>query len=243
MLFRLALPEVGAAVEQVEQSENDGALWGLTRTCDFARRLTTVSSFEEAAEVAAETVQTILSPSCISSAALMPNHKHRIIAFGPKAAFATSAFADSCIAANYANRLGYTTFNESRPARDEVLSDGTFAFRKQTSEGRSFIITCDGSSTSDDLTVPEAERVRTSSSGSGLMHDASISASLYWGWNATMKSRSSLTHGLFAIGDYHGNLGALWVEPHSMSPFEIETIKTACALVELAAAGPAYPHH
>jgi transcriptional regulator with XRE-family HTH domain len=57
MLFRLALPEVRAAVEQVERNEHDGALWGLTRTCDFVRRLMTVSSFDEAAQVAAETVR------------------------------------------------------------------------------------------------------------------------------------------------------------------------------------------
>ena len=232
MLFRLALPEVRAAVEQVEQSENDGALWGLSRTCDFARRLTTVNSFDEAAQVAAETVQAILSPSCVSSVALLPSHQRRIIAFGPKAEFANSAFADTCIAANYPNRLGYTAFNESRPgSREEVGADNAIVLQWQTSEGRSFIIKIDDSPTKND----QAAR-RT-----GMIHDLNLSASVFWSWNVGMKSRSSLTHGLFALGVYHGNLGALWTEPHAMSPFEIETIKTACALVELASAGPAFP--
>lgn len=231
-LFRLALPEVRTAVEQVEQSDNDGALWGLTRTCNFARRLTSVSSFDEAVEVAAKTVAEILSPSCISSAALVPAHQRRVIPFGPMAQFASSEFADMCIAANYPNRLGYTTFNESRPGSREDLPAGSrLPLQWQTDEGHSFVITLDDSSTQNDQ----------SASGTGMIHDLHLSASVYWGWNASMKSRASLTHGLFATGVYHGNLGALWAEPHTMSPFEIETIKTACALVELAAAGPAFP--
>ncbi len=235
-LFRLALPEVRAAVEQVEQSENDGALWGLTRTCDFARRLTTVSSFDEAAEVAAETVAKILSPSCFSSAALLPSHQRRIVSFGPRAQFASADFADMCIAANYPNRLGYTAFNESRPgSREEVPAGGTLALQWQTCEGHSFIITLDDSS--DD----SSKENDTSASGTGMIHDLKLSASVYWAWNASMKSRASLTHGLFATGVYHGNLGVLWTEPHAMSVFEMETIKTASALVELAAAGPAFP--
>ena len=51
-----------------------------------------------------------------------------------------------------------------------------------------------------------------------------------------LEARSVLAHGLFANGRYRGNLCALWTGPREMDPLEIEALRTASAVVELAAA-------
>jgi transcriptional regulator with XRE-family HTH domain len=232
-LFRLSVPEVRVAVEQVERSAQDRALYSLERIRALARRLTAVSSFEEAASAAAEAVGRILLPSCASVATFLPTAKSpRVIAFGKRAHLAGTAFADSCIAANYPSRYGHTTFNESRPAyRDTV--DGSFAFRQQTNDGRSFLVSIDASPCTQNATG-ESTSPRALEND-GVLSDAIVSAADYWEWNSKLESRSSLAHGLFVNGRYRGNLGVLWTEPHVVSRMELEVLQTASALVELAA--------
>lgn len=229
-LFRLTMPEVRLAVEQVERSALDGALRSFTQVRELARRLTCASSFEEAVEAAAKTLERVLSPSCFAAATLLPEEPRRVIAVGPKADVVITDFADGCIAVNYPNRNGAATFNESRPAREET-GDGSFVFRQQTTDGQSFLIEVSAA-----LPPMQGALVEPSCGGEGGLCAASISAHDYWGWNSKVESRSSLTTGLFTSSLYRGNLSALWAEPHAMSPVEIETVQTASALVELAAA-------
>jgi hypothetical protein len=233
------VPAVRVAVEQVERSAQDGALHSLDRIRALAGRLTAVSSFEEAASAAAEAVDTILSPSCASVATFLSNTKSlRVIAFGKRGHLAGTAFADSCIAANYPSRYGHTTFNESRPAyRDTV--DGSFAFRQQTNDGRSFVVTVDASPRTQETGTAESAWP-SSLDGNEVFSDAIISAADYWEWNSKLGSRSSLAHGLFVNGKYRGNLGVLWTEPHAVSRIELEILQTASAMVELAAGRSAH---
>jgi hypothetical protein len=204
----------------------------------LARRLTAVGSFEDAARGAAEAVDSILSPSCATVATFLSNVKSpRVIAFGKRAHLVGAAFADSCIAANYPSRYGHTTFNESRPAyRDTV--DGSFVFRQQTNDGRSFVVAVDACPWTKDIATRESASPG-SSENDGVFSDAIISAADYWEWNSKLESRSSLAHGLFTNGNYRGNLGVLWTEPHAVSRIELEILRTASAMVELAAGGSA----
>jgi transcriptional regulator with XRE-family HTH domain len=237
-LFRLSVPELRVAVEQVERSAQDGALHSLERIRALARRLTAVSSFEDAARAAAETVESILSPSCAAVATLLSSGKSPdVIAFGRRAHLAGAAFAESCIAANYPSRFGHTTFNESRPAyRDTV--DGSFAFRQQTNDGRSFVVAVDASPWTEDIATG-VSTAPGSLEDDRIFSNAVISAADYWEWNSKLESRSSLAHGLFMSGKYRGNLGVLWTEPHVVSPIELEILQTASAMIELTAAGTA----
>jgi transcriptional regulator with XRE-family HTH domain len=237
-LFRLSVPEVRVAVEQVERSAQDGALQSLKRFRALARRLTAVSSFEDAARAATEALETIFLPSCAAIATLLSSGQSpRVIAFGRRAHLAGTAFGESCIAANYPSRYGHTIFNESRPAyRDTV--DGSFLFRQQTNDGRSFVVAVDASARTEDIATGESTS-HDSSEDVGVFGDAIISAARYWEWNSKLESRSSLAHGLFMNGDYRGNLAVLWTEPHSVSPIELEILQTASAMVELTAVGSA----
>jgi|GEM_PF-2446544 len=221
-MFQLSLPELRSL-----KTGSYEVLEAFRPLRCLARRLTTVTSIEEAAEAATETIQELLSPSCFSCVSFLPGHNRRVVATGPKAAFANSDFADTCIAAHYPNRYGHTTLNEDRPCREETPRDGAFVSGWRTTDGGSFLVTASNSSGAENLPEPPRRP--------GGLHDLNLSAAVYWGWNAKVKSRSSLTHGVFANGVYHGNLCALWTEPHTMSSFEIETIETACALIELAA--------
>jgi transcriptional regulator with XRE-family HTH domain len=235
-LFRLSVPELRVAVEQVERSAQDGALNSLERIRALARRLTAASSFEDAAWAAVEAVEGILLPTCATVATFSSNETSpRVIAFGKRAHLAGTRFADSCLAANYPSRFGHTTFNESRPAyRDTV--DGSFAFRQQTNDGRSFVVTVDASPWTEDIATGESTSP-DSLEDDGVLSNAIVSAASYWEWNSKLESRSSLAHGLFMNGKYRGNLGVLWTAPHVVSPIELEILQTASAMVELAAGG------
>jgi transcriptional regulator with XRE-family HTH domain len=108
---------------------------------------------------------------------------------------------------------------------------------QRTSDGRSFFVYvgADSPSASEARAVAE----RTLEDGpplSGRNRSASLSADDYWEWNSKLEARSVLTHGLFANGRYRGNLCALWTAPREMGPVEIEALRTASAVVELAAA-------
>jgi hypothetical protein len=225
-IFQLAVPELRSALHPGQ----DGIVEAFRPIRLLARRLTTVSSLEEAAEAAIATMQAVLLPSCLSSVTFDSNDARRIIATGPKADAVVAAMADTCIASNYPNRFGHATFNESRPGREEARPGGSFVFQQRTSDGDSFIISAE---TSFHDRVPTVKPSRTS----GTLCDLNVSAGAYWEWNDKVQSRSSLTNGLFANGVYQGNFCALWRDPHEIAPVEIETLKTVSALVELAATG------
>jgi hypothetical protein len=100
--------------------------------------------------------------------------------------------------------------------------------RQQTTDGRSFLIEVSA-------TLPMTHGLLLCGEVQGGVCNGIVSADVVWSWNSTVKSRSSLACGLFEHGVYRGNLAALWAEPRTMSPIEIETVEAACALVELAA--------
>lgn len=230
-LFRLTMPEVRLAVEHVERSALDGALRNLAQVRDLARRLTYASSFEDASAAAAETLERVLTPSCFAVATLTSGQGFgRVLAFGPKADLVKPAFAGQCIAVNYPNRRRATTFNESRPAREET-ADGSFVFEQQTTDGRSFRVAVRPTLSR----TPNPVNVGThGDADDDELYDERLNADDYWDWNSKVESRSMLTHGLFANRLYRGNLAALWTEPHAMAPIEIETLEAISALVELA---------
>jgi transcriptional regulator with XRE-family HTH domain len=234
LLFRLALPEIRIAVEQFERSAYDGALRNLRGVRAMVRRVTTATSFAEAAQSAVEAVIDVLAPSSCAVAILVPQHALRVLAAGPRAGadLERSVVADTCLVANYPNRFGYTTFSENRAPYGSTLR-GAFDFEQRTSDGNEFLVTVDpGSPTAHEaLAATESSLV-----SSGALADARLNSREYWEWNSKLEVSSTITHGLFTDGRYQGNLCALWTEARAMAPLDVEILRTACAIVELAAA-------
>jgi hypothetical protein len=238
-LARLALPEIRVALEQYERSEKDGLLFALAKLRSLVRSTATSSTFEEAVQSAVNAVRDVLSPSSVAVAILMPNgDAPRVIGTGPRAErnIEHTVIADTCLVANYSNRFGYTTFSENRARYPETIA-GAFEFGQRTSEGHSFTVKVVGGTPLAKAAVSATERFFAA----GLEHavtlpDATLNAAEYWEWNSQIEARSVLTHGLFANGRYRGNLCALWTGPREMEEIEIEALRTASAIVELAAA-------
>jgi hypothetical protein len=219
-LFRLASPTTRIAVEQVEHSANDGALCHLAKVRALARRMSTASSFEEAASGAVRTVAEVLAPTCATAGILATEGDDAaVVAAGPRADRADAGIAESCIPVNESNRSGATTYSESRCTYRETLH-GAFAFWQRATDGRAFLVV-----------VTDAE------APAGFRPAATLRATPYWERNARLAMRSALTHGLFENGGQRGNLCALWTDPRTMNAPEIELLRTASALVELTAAG------
>jgi transcriptional regulator with XRE-family HTH domain len=222
-LFRLAVPEV--SLPSAAAKAEDRTSFSLAKLRTLARRITHVSSFDEAVTAAVETVLAALSPSCMAMASLVSDDAPpRLIAFGPRAGLADPTVAEACLAANFPNRFGRTTFNQNRPAYQGAV-DGSFTYEQRTTDGSSFLIAVSDTRTSVPGAVPDVVNYTT------------LSAVAYWDWNSKLESRSALTHGLFTNGIYRGNLCCLWTDPRAMTAAEIEIIQTASAIVELAASG------
>jgi transcriptional regulator with XRE-family HTH domain len=237
-LFRLALPEVRIAVEQFERSAGDGVLRSLSCMRTLVARASAAGSFEEASRLAVEALMEALKPTSVSVAILVPEHVDRVIADGPRAhrELVGSVVADTCMVANYPNRYGDTTYSENRSGYEETAG-GAFRFRQRTAGGQSFLVAV----TPDSPTARQGREAREhDASGDapdgGALRDATLNAFEYWDWNSKLDARSVLTHGLFTAGRYRGNLCALWTQPRSIERLEIETVRTASAIVELAAA-------
>jgi transcriptional regulator with XRE-family HTH domain len=234
-LFRLALPEIDFAVDHFERSSRDGALQSLRQMRELVRRLTAVSSFEDAVQASVDVVASLIAPTCVAVANLLGSDgTPRPFAVGPKAGLACPSFADQCLAANYPGRFGLTTFNEERPAREDT-SDGSFAFTQRTSNGKSFTVNVTSSPSVRHVGSRPVDNTANHGDGEIIVRDTAISADVYWEWNSRLRSRATLAHGLFKHSIYQGTLSALWTEPHAVSAFEIEVLQTASAIVELAA--------
>jgi transcriptional regulator with XRE-family HTH domain len=237
LLFRLALPEVRLAVEQFERSASDGALRSLRSMRTLVARASAAGSFEEVSRFAVEALIEALTPTSVAVAILVPEHTDRVIADGPRAhrELIGSVVADTCMVANYPNRYGHTTYSENRCGYKDTAG-GSFRFRQRTASGQSFVVAV----TSDSPSALQA-RVARGHAGEdepadgGVLRDAALNALEYWDWNSKLDARSVLTHGLFTAGHYRGNLCALWIRPRSMERVEIEVVRTASAIVELAA--------
>lgn len=243
LLFRLALPEIRLAVEHFERIARDGVICDLRSIRSLVQRVDAASSFAEASEVAVEAVWELLGPTSVAAAILRPNEgERRIIAAGPRAHvdLANSGIVETCIVANYPNRYGHTTFSEERLAYRETLK-GSFSFQQRTVESTGFFVTIA-------KTAPLAEEALSSAlftdtRAEGFFTDAELSAEEYWDWNSELEACSAITHGLFSEGRYCGNLCALWAEPRGMAARDAEILRTASAIVELAAAPVARPSH
>lgn len=236
MLFRLALPEIRFAVEQFERSTHDGAIRDLQSIRTLVRRVTAANTFAEAAEAAVNAVFELLSPSSVATAILAPSGgAGRIISAGPRADTATpsSGIVDTCIVANYPNRYGHTTYSENRPAYP-ATGGKAFAFEQRTVEGASFHV-----KVADSAPFARDSLARTTATGprfEGALSDVALRTVEYWGWNSGLSVCSTMTHGLFSDGSFRGNLCALWAEPREMSPLDVEIVRIASAIVELAVA-------
>ncbi len=218
-LFRLALPEIGWAADQVERSTEDGALQSLAGVRDLSRRINAASSFEEAVAAGVRTIERILSPTCIATANLGADGTlPRTIAVGKRADFVEPvSFARACLFVNLPNAERESTYNESWPAYKETGA-GAFVLHQQTAAGYAF-----------DVGVVNPDPSKDEAAGEQL-----ISAPTFWDWNSKLRARCSLTHGLFSAGVYRGNIGALWTEPHATSAALTELLRTVSAIVELA---------
>lgn len=209
-LLRLALPEVAAATDIYERSTNDGVVSFLSCARDFIKRLTALSSFEDAMIAAVETSQRIIRATCMTVAALDRDGREPLaLAAGPKAEFADSAFALSALHDNAATRAHATVLCENAPHPSDVREHARHAVRIETSAGREV---------------------------SGV-HDPDVVE--YRRYNTRVLERSSSAVGLFERGLFRGNLVTSWAEPRFHPKVEIETIKTLSAVLELAAARPA----
>jgi hypothetical protein len=239
LLFRLALPEVRIAVEQFERSAHEGTLQHLKGIRTLVRRVTAANTFLEAAAAATESILEALSPSSIAAAILLPDgNLPRIIAAGPQASadLETSAVPDACMVINYPNRFGHTTFSESRPPYKKTVR-GFCDFQQHTYIGSSFRVNVTGTAPAAKNTLQR--QLFTDIKVEGIFNDVNLDVSEYWDWNAKVDVRSTVTHGLFTDGCYRGNLVALWAEPRTMALIDTEILRTACAIVELAATSDA----
>lgn len=236
-LFRLALPEIRFAVEQFERSTHEGAIRDLQVIRTLVRRVSAAGSFADAAEAAVDAVFELLSPTSVAMAILTPtNGSMQTSAAGARAHvdLANSRIVETCMVANYPNRYGYTIYSEQRS--DYRHSErGAFEFEQRTVEGASFRVTV------TDLAPPTRDTLAgrfPAMKAEGSFTDAVVSAVEYWDWNSKLSVCSAMTHGLFTEGCYRGNLCALWTEPRRMSNLDAEILRTASAIIELAA-GPA----
>lgn len=209
-LLRLALPEVAAATDIYERSANDGALSFLSCARDFVKRVTVLSSFDEAATAAIQTCQRAVRTTCMTAATLEGDDRApRVFADGPKAEFADPAFARSIIDVNGATRVRATVLCENAPDPSEVREHARHVVRIQTSAGQEV---------------------------SGF-HDPDVVD--YRSYSSRLLKRSSVAVGLFEREAFRGNLVCSWAEPRIHSKIEIEMMKTLSALLELTAARPA----
>jgi transcriptional regulator with XRE-family HTH domain len=235
LLLRLALPEVRMAVEQFERSAYDGTLHHLQGVRSLVRRVMAASTFAEATTAAVESVLEALSPSAVAAAILLPDGDlPRIIALGPRAnaELKDSAVPDACMVINYPNRYGHTTFSENRPAYRKTLG-GLCDFEQRTYIGSSFCVNVTGSAPTAKSTLER--QLFTDVKVDGVFNDVNLDVSEYWDWNAKVDIQSTVTHGLFTDGNYRGNLVALWAEPRAVASLDTEILRTASAIVELAA--------
>ena len=231
-------PRIRVAVEQFERSTHDSAIRDLQAIRTLVRRVSSASSFAEAAQAAVDAVSELLAPTSIATAILAPRgDSGQIISAGARAhiEFAYSSIVNTCIVANYPNRFGHTTFSEERPAYRQT-EKGAFDFEQRIAGGASFRVTVADSATPPSASGVSAAATLTESDMTGCISDAAVSAIEYWDWNAKLLVCSTMTHGLFTDGGYRGNLCALWTEPRRMSPMDAEILRIASAIVELATA-------
>jgi hypothetical protein len=157
---------------------------------------------------------------------------------GPKASEGVeqSVVSDTCLVANYPNRRGYTTFSENRSAYRETRN-GAFDFLQRTSGGHSFVVAVTPNSPFAHETL-SATTVSLSDlhADDHPLADTALNADEYWEWNSKLGACSVATHGLFTNGRYRGNLCALWTSSRAIEPIDVEILRTASAIVELAAA-------
>jgi hypothetical protein len=193
------------------------------------------STFAEAATAAVESVLEALAPSAVAAAILLPDADlPRIIAAGPRAnaELEDSAVPDACMVINYPNRFGHTTFSENRPPYQKTLR-GLCDFEQRTYIGSSFCVNVTGSAPTAKSTLER--QLFTDVKVDGVFNDVNLDVSEYWDWNAKVDVQSTVTHGLFTGGRYRGNLVALWAEPRTVASLDTEILRTASAIIELAA--------
>jgi transcriptional regulator with XRE-family HTH domain len=212
-LYRLALPEVAAAAEIFERSAHDGALQQLAGVRQLARQVARASSFVEGTTAALETVQSLLSPDCISVANLTHlAETPAALAIGPRATVAGPVLARTVLAVNEPVQHGGAVLCEHAPDDHEARRHAAHSVR---------IVKPDGS-------IAQG------------IHDPPVDD--YRDFNSDLQQRSSLVVGLFERGVFRGNLVAFWSRPRQHSEREIETMLTISSILELSAAPAPHVH-
>jgi transcriptional regulator with XRE-family HTH domain len=212
-LFRLALPEVAEAAEVFERSARDGALRYLAAVRDFSRRVRQVSSFDEGASDAVDTVQGLLRADCITVANLfVPGEAPTPIPAGPRARLADQVMSRTVVDVNRPIMRGGAILCENAPDHHTAA--------------------CHGGAHPIKIRHPDGTL------GPGI-HDPKVED--YCAYNSQLQQRSSLVVGLFEAGTFRGNLVAFWSSPRQHSDLEVEAMLTVSAVLELAASTPAAP--
>jgi transcriptional regulator with XRE-family HTH domain len=135
LLNRLALPEVEAAVEVYERSWRDGALESYVKLRDFARDVSTATSFSEATIKAVEVVHGIIGPDC-ATVAILESREPELFATGARAKFADHLLARTVLDMNAPTRSGATVMCEHAPDPKQVCDDASHPIRVRDSDGR-----------------------------------------------------------------------------------------------------------
>ena len=163
----------------------------------------------------------------------------RLIPAGPRAGveILPSTVADTCLVANYPNRFGLTTFSENRLGYRDT-SQGAFEFAQRTSGGDAFVVSVNRAAAVARVALETSELLTANvAQAPSVLEDAALCSDEYWSWNSKLEVRAAITHGLFTNGRYRGNLCALWTAPRTVHSAEVELVRTASAIVELAASG------
>lgn len=206
IVLRLALPEVSTATDVFERSLQNGALHALGRMRSLVRRLGAVSSFEEAVLAAAESTQSILTPSCVTLASLERRAQPpSALACGPHAGYVDARWARIALEINAPVRSGAMVLCDNAPHPADVHDDAGHRVRIRTASGGDAI----------GIHAPDADDYRQG--------------------NARLQERSGATAGLFSGGVFRGTLGCSWTEPRLHPPLEVETLALVVATVELTA--------
>lgn len=212
-LYRLALPEVAAAADVLENSAHDGALQHLAMIRDFSRRVARTSSFEEATVAAIDTVQSLVEPTCITVANLTQAHDvPAALPAGPRAALAGEVLARTVLDVNQPVESGGAVLCHNAPDHHAAHAHGA----------------------AHPVRVRHPDGTETAG-----VHDPRVDD--YCDFNSGLGQRSSLVVGLFERGVFRGNLVAFWTEPRRHTEREIEAMLTVSAILELAGGAPPPP--
>lgn len=203
-LSRLAMPEVATAVDIFERSARDGALLSFGKLRDFARRVPSASSFEDAVLLSVETLQRIIIADRLSVASVEDESLNaRPIATGPRASLADDVLARTVLNMNAPARTGATIICNSAPSPLDVRDDASHPVVIKDADGHTTV----------GVHRPDV---------CGYRHFA-----------ARIQHGSVITVGIFERGHSRGNISCFWSEATRHLDTEVDVLEAIGAILEL----------